>query len=457
MERFKIPGIGYIKSKVFLMEGRNTLKPEINGLDLQRIIEDSIRTSRDLAVDIPVGVIAEYPAHLPAVGILREDLTGVLTSLITHLLYYTTHPEIRVRARLVTRDGLPGIERIPLESRPAVGDSGPWVLLSIADTEEPIMQYANDMFLDATVVKNNHYQLLLSVAACKRTLEASGGTMWVEFQQEIGSRFYLLLAIHAAHLQTTDFSILFRTMETHIPEGQAQGKTILLLTANTSLRTVLAQDLAAGGYRVLVTGESAELLRVARTEVVELALLDIEMRDPNVFDLAMVLKADSVTRNLPILFLTSMEDEQHHMHIGAVDFLSRPVGTGKLLSIVNDFLRTRLKPNARVLVVEPEENLRSSLIMIIRDHGYRVSEAEGAEEAIVLAERFMPRLILVNARMARERDYWLLRQMRRLDSEAEILVLADEYSELEGKEVMNRGASRYAETGKLPDLLDGAP
>jgi DNA-binding response OmpR family regulator len=286
-------------------------------------------------------------------------------------------------------------------------------------------------------------------------MEASDSAMWVEYQEGIGSRFYLLLTIHAAYPKNPDLSVLYRAVETYIPEEQAAGKTLILLSDNADLRAGLASDLVSGGYRVLSVTDGAELLRAARAEKVELLLLDIDLRDPPVFDLAMLLKADPATRRTPILFLTVMEDSERETRIGAVDFLSRPVGTGKLLSIVNDFLNTRLKPNARVLVVEPEENLRSSLIIIIRDHGYRVSEAAAPEEALVLAERFVPGLILVNAALARERDYWLLRQLRRLSSKTEILVLADQYSELESKEVMNRGASKYAETGKLPDLLDG--
>ena len=142
------------------------------------------------------------------------------------------------------------------------------------------------------------------------------------------------------------------------------------------------------------------------------------------------------------------------MHIGAVDFLSRPVGTGKLLSIVNDFLEKRQKPYGRVLVIEPEEAIRSSLVMMIRSRGDRVTEAAGPEEALVLAERFSPGMILINANTACERDYWLLRQLRMLSPDIEILVLADRFSEVESQEVLDRGASGYGETGKLPDLLD---
>ena len=38
-----------------------------------------------------------------------------------------------------------------------------------------------------------------------------------------------------------------------------------------------------------------------------------------------------------------------------------------------------------------------------------MTEAAAAEEALALAERVAPGLILVNATLAKERDFWLLR------------------------------------------------
>lgn len=429
---------------------------ESTGLDLQRIIDDSIRTSRGLAVNVPVQVVAEYPAHLPSVEIQREELTGVLTSIVTHILRGTFHSEITVRASLLSAEAIDAMSSIPAESRPHASDTGPWVHVSISDTDIKILQLANDMFLNATQIRAKTNEGLLSISECVALVEKSGGELWVEYQEDIGSRYHLLLRLHAATVKSHDLSKLYRAVETHIPEGDSERKTLLLLTDNHELQLTLAEDLVSGGYRVLSTGSGSEFLKLAEKEHVELLLLDIDLRDPPVFDLAMLLNANPQTTEIPLLFLTTMGDAEGKSHIGAVDFLSRPVGTGKLLSIVNDFLGKRLNPSDRVLVIEPDEALRSSLIMTIRSHDYRVTEASGAEEALVLAERFTPGLILVNAVIANDRDYWLLRQLRRLSVETEILVLADRYSEVEGQEAINRGASRYAETGKLPDLLDDA-
>jgi len=81
------------------------------------------------------------------------------------------------------------------------------------------------------------------------------------------------------------------------------------------------------------------------------------------------------------------------------------------------------------------------------------AEATGPEEALALAEHVKPGLVLLNAKLAQERDYWLVRGLRQIPSEFEIFVLADAMSDAEGQAAMSRGASGYSETDKLPDIL----
>jgi DNA-binding NarL/FixJ family response regulator len=94
------------------------------------------------------------------------------------------------------------------------------------------------------------------------------------------------------------------------------------------------------------------------------------------------------------------------------------------------------------------------MIVMIQAHGYRVSEASAPEEALVLAERVQPGLVLVNSRLAHERDYWLLRGLRQLSGDMTIFVLAEALTQAEGEAAVRRGASGYTETGKLNDLLN---
>jgi DNA-binding NarL/FixJ family response regulator len=117
-------------------------------------------------------------------------------------------------------------------------------------------------------------------------------------------------------------------------------------------------------------------------------------------------------------------------------------------------LESGISPSSRVLVVEANDVTRETIIQMIQSQGYRVTEARGPEEALALAERLSPRLILVNSQIAQERDYWLLRSLRPLSHDVDIFVLADVLSEEEGRAAISRGASGYSQTGRLRELLD---
>ena len=104
-------------------------------------------------------------------------------------------------------------------------------------------------------------------------------------------------------------------------------------------------------------------------------------------------------------------------------------------------------------MVEPDSALRENMIVMLQQQSFRVTEAAGAEEALVLAERLEPAVVLVNSQVAEARDYWLMRRLRRLSEAMQIMVMAEAMSEAAGRAAMRRGASGFGETGKLPDLL----
>jgi len=66
----------------------------------------------------------------------------------------------------------------------------------------------------------------------------------------------------------------------------------------------------------------------------DLILLDVEMPEMNGYEAAEKLKSDENYREIPIMFLTSMNDEESKkkgFSLGAVDFIIKPFDTTSLL------------------------------------------------------------------------------------------------------------------------------
>jgi DNA-binding response OmpR family regulator len=426
-------------------------------VELPRSIEAAIERTTGLSGDKPVALVAEYPAHLPAVEGDQEELAQIISSLIAQAIALTDRGEVYIGAELLAAGEMPQVQALIDGDPEALLDGGPWALVKINSTGE--VRLGRDLEalkreLERTKGHPRAYRDGLSIAACKEAITHYGGELWIEGFPEQGVRLSFALPLRAAHYGGADLSSLRRMVETTLPERDQAIKTILLMTEEEGLRSLLSNDLIEEGHNVIVAPDGASVLAVTRSNKPDLILLDLDARDPPGFDVAMVLKQDIEARDIPVLFITSIADPDVGIRMGAVSFLVRPEGTGKLLAAIDAVLESGISPSSRVLVVEPNDLTRETIIQMIQSQGFRVTEARGPEEALALAERLSPGLVLINSKIAQERDYWLLRSLRQLSHDSDIFVLAEALTDEEGRAAVSRGASGYSQTGRLRELLD---
>lgn len=118
-------------------------------------------------------------------------------------------------------------------------------------------------------------------------------------------------------------------------------KKILVINDDDGIRDVTKMILEAKGYELseAVNGR----LGIAQTLAFkpDLILLDIMMPEMDGFEACEKLKADPATRDVPILFfssLTNPKDKIRGLELGAVDFINSIVDQGELLARVQTHL-----------------------------------------------------------------------------------------------------------------------
>lgn len=79
---------------------------------------------------------------------------------------------------------------------------------------------------------------------------------------------------------------------------------------------------------------------------------------------------------------------------------------------------------ARILLVEDDENIRSSLAMFLRQEGYSVSEAPSGEEALQSLNRRTPDVVLVDVMLPGIDGFEVTRQLRRSSDVPVVMVTA---------------------------------
>ena len=113
------------------------------------------------------------------------------------------------------------------------------------------------------------------------------------------------------------------------PEKDAnQTARILLVDDNTTNLQLLNETLDGLGYKLLIAKNGKTALSIAQKASPSIILLDIMMPEMDGYEVCRRLKADENTRQIPIIFITAMvdeEDEAKGLGMGAVDYITKPI------------------------------------------------------------------------------------------------------------------------------------
>ncbi|WP_230948899.1 response regulator [Burkholderia vietnamiensis] len=141
---------------------------------------------------------------------------------------------------------------------------------------------------------------------------------------------------------------------------------VVLVVDDTAANLGLVVDtLEAEGMRVAVARDGHEALRRAELVKPDLILLDVMMPGLDGFQTCRALKDNPVTRDIPVIFMTSLtqtEDKLTGFRVGAMDFVTKPLQMEEVAVRVQTHLklhalqRLQQEQNARL-----EEEVRTRI------------------------------------------------------------------------------------------------
>lgn len=116
---------------------------------------------------------------------------------------------------------------------------------------------------------------------------------------------------------------------------------ILLVEDNDINREMITRRLEKRGYQVICAVDGAEGLGLARSEVPDLILMDMSLPVMHGWEVTRAIKADPVTRSVPVIALTAhaMEgDREKALEAGCDEFEAKPIDLPKLLEKIGALL-----------------------------------------------------------------------------------------------------------------------
>jgi CheY-like chemotaxis protein len=120
---------------------------------------------------------------------------------------------------------------------------------------------------------------------------------------------------------------------------ETEKKLIILVDDNpTNLR--IGKNVLSEKYTVATAPSAAKLFALLENNHPVLILLDIDMPGMDGYEAIKILKLNSETKDIPVIFLTGMtdsQDEEKSRTLGAIDYITKPFDPQELIACIEKY------------------------------------------------------------------------------------------------------------------------
>jgi PAS domain S-box-containing protein len=128
------------------------------------------------------------------------------------------------------------------------------------------------------------------------------------------------------------------------PPAASNAARVLIVDDNSANLQFLSQLLGTAGYQTFPASEGELALEFMRATPPDLVLLDVKMPGMDGEEVCRRLKADPVTRSVPVIFISALESEADRVRcfsVGGVDYVAKPFRPEEVLARVETHLALR--------------------------------------------------------------------------------------------------------------------
>jgi diguanylate cyclase (GGDEF)-like protein len=147
-------------------------------------------------------------------------------------------------------------------------------------------------------------------------------------------------------------------MTIHQPSSEISMQIMptLLIVDDQAINLHVLHQIFSNDYEVFIANSGAEALAFCLKQQPDLILLDVIMPKMDGHEVCRLLKADDLTRDIPVIFVTaksSSEEEEEGLTVGAVDFITR--------STSPNIIRARVKTH--ITLKQQSDQLRTMALI----------------------------------------------------------------------------------------------
>ncbi len=148
------------------------------------------------------------------------------------------------------------------------------------------------------------------------------------------------------------------------------------------------------GFHLLPASTVREAQAALEKVAPKVIVLDVLLRSEESWRLLAELRRDDRTRDIPVIIVSSVEDQAKAFHLGATDYLVKPLERAALLRSL-----TELTAAHRILIIDDDQRDRYLLKQQLRDPGMVIREASDGRDGIRQAAEERPSAIILDLTM----------------------------------------------------------
>ncbi|MBW4586749.1 MAG: response regulator [Aetokthonos hydrillicola CCALA 1050] len=384
---------------------------------VEEILDLLAPTAHTKGLELAALIDSNVPSYLQGDG---SRLRQILMNLISNAIKFTSSGEVVVQVKL--REETSTKAKIYF----AIKDTG----IGIANEDQSKL-FTPFTQVDASTTRK-YGGTGLGLAICKELLTLMGGTIGIESQLAMGSKFWFEVPFNKQlypNCPVYDDKIL-------------SNRRLLVVDDNATNRKIIYHQAIRWGIQVDRANGAASAWRAIEKackhgRLYDIALIDMQMPEIDGITLGKQIKANPQTATIPLVMLTSTNQRneiQQAAEIGFAAYLVKPVKPSRLLDTIITILANQpeassvetlpqssnAKPiddptKSKLRILLAEDNLVNQKVAIkqLESLGYKADVVANGEEVLQLLERIPYDLILMDCQMPILDGFQATKEIRR--------------------------------------------
>ena len=405
--------------------GKMTL--DLEAAHMASLFSNSVSIVREKAANRAIRLTIEGAEELGSIQVDQRKVKQILYNLLSNAVKFTVDGgHVTLRASRVERAG--------------VGqNSGAWPHRTFPLAGNEFQEFLQISVIDSGIgISPEGLQLLfrpftqidrglarkyegtgLGLAMVKLLAELHGGVVAVESEPNVGSCFTVWLPY-----RTEERVGLLRGSAAVIPGVVSSSGTRIALVVEDDYKSaeLIRLQLEAEGFRVLHAASAEAALVLALQQPLSLITLDIMLPNMDGWEFLGRLKQSAELRNIPVLIISIVADRNRGFALGAAAVMQKPISRQQLYESLVDLGLYPLSQNQtlKVLIVDDDPKAVELIAIRIQSMASTVLRAYGGRDAIDIARRELPDVILLDLMMPEVNGFEVVEALNELPETARI-------------------------------------